>query len=188
MIASQLSPWLLVSFLGAQANARLVNVTFVNDLRDVDCSLFWHGNSNSGPRKDFGPLLGSGGEKTLEVSEGHVFTFASSGTMAPLLQITIDSTVRRYVLNDTAMNETALGASSTCAAPGSLNLPGPLSCNVKASCGECVRSAGCGWSTVHRRPLPQTCDCSFGVAGDVGKPFVLQVRLSSSNCDKWDVQ
>ena len=142
---------LLHVLLNACASASLVNTTFVNEL-DFDCSLFWHG-ADSGPRKDFGPLL-AGGQKVLEAYEGHIFTLARAGTLTPLLRVQIDSTARRHVLNtqtgaSSASNASAAELTSCAATAAAASL---LQCrNAADSCAGCVRMPSCGWSMVRRQ-------------------------------------
>eukprot|EP00913_Durusdinium_trenchii_P024351 g22861.t1 len=112
----------------------LVNITFVNDLKAVDCSLLWHGPIDSGPRADFGPVPAQGGQKVLE---------------EPLLQFDITSDVHHYSINESIavgrpVPDPDSAEPSSCAAD----------CRSAASCDQCVQLTGCGWSVVRQQCFP----------------------------------
>ncbi|CAK9094051.1 Hypoxia-inducible factor 1-alpha inhibitor (Hypoxia-inducible factor asparagine hydroxylase) [Durusdinium trenchii] len=131
------------------AVGQLVNITFVNDLKAVDCSLLWHGPIDSGPRADFGPVPAQGGQKVLEVVVGHRFSVTRAGSLEPLLQFDITSDVHHYSINESIavgrpVPDPDSAEPSSCAAD----------CRSAASCDQCVQLTGCGWSVVRQQCFP----------------------------------
>ena len=82
-------PLLLLLALSRASLSAALLVTFVNELPDIDCHVFYKGVAGEGLQMMWGPLTAGGGAVQLDSFPGHEFTFAAAGTLAPLVEHTI---------------------------------------------------------------------------------------------------